>query len=105
MRKAEAGRGPLAATVVMALSAAACLLPAGRASAAPAAGTKPAAMVRELITVTAVSYTSTYATFRAYDVSGKKKTLVFGPWTARVGYNGIAPYGYAAVIAYNKAGP
>jgi L,D-peptidoglycan transpeptidase YkuD (ErfK/YbiS/YcfS/YnhG family) len=94
MRKAEAGRGLLAATVVMALSAVACLLPAGRASAAvPAAGTKPSAAVRELITVTAASYTATYATFRAYAVSGTKKRLVFGPWTARVGYNGIAPPG------------
>jgi L,D-peptidoglycan transpeptidase YkuD (ErfK/YbiS/YcfS/YnhG family) len=94
MRKAKAGRGLLAAIVLVALGAAGSLVPAGQASAAsPAAETKPAPVVRELITVTAPSYTSTYATLRAYDVSGKKKTLVFGPWTARVGYNGIAPPG------------
>jgi L,D-peptidoglycan transpeptidase YkuD (ErfK/YbiS/YcfS/YnhG family) len=49
--------------------------------------------VRELITVTAASRSATYATLRAYDVSGGKRVRVFGPWTARVGYNGIAPPG------------
>lgn len=49
--------------------------------------------VRQLITVSAASYTTTYATFRAYNVSGTKKTLVFGPWRARVGYNGVARAG------------
>ena len=94
MRKAKAGRGLLAATLLVALSAAVCLVPAVQASAAsPAAETKPSLVVRELITVTAESYTATYATFRAYRVSGKKKTLVFGPWTARVGYNGVSRLG------------
>lgn len=75
----------------------ACCLPAGRAAAAPldapntAPGTASAtASVHQLITVTAVSHSTTYATFRAYQVSGKEKVLVFGPWTARIGYNGIA---------------
>jgi L,D-peptidoglycan transpeptidase YkuD (ErfK/YbiS/YcfS/YnhG family) len=91
MRRAEIGRGLLAATSLLALMTVAGVMPARAASAVPAAaGSKPSAVVRELITVTATSYTTTYATFRAYDVSGKKKTLVFGPWTARVGYNGIA---------------
>ena len=58
-----------------------------------AAGSTASAVVRELITVTAASHSTTYATFRAYDVSGTKKRLVFGPWTARVGYNGIARTG------------
>jgi L,D-peptidoglycan transpeptidase YkuD (ErfK/YbiS/YcfS/YnhG family) len=49
--------------------------------------------VRQLITVTAVSYTTTYATLRVYEVSGAKRVLVFGPWTARVGYNGVARSG------------
>jgi L,D-peptidoglycan transpeptidase YkuD (ErfK/YbiS/YcfS/YnhG family) len=40
--------------------------------------------------VTAASRSTTYATFRAYRLSGGRKVLVFGPWTARVGYNGIA---------------
>ena len=48
---------------------------------------------RQLITVTARSHTATYATFRAYWVEGRKRILVFGPWTARVGYNGIARAG------------
>jgi L,D-peptidoglycan transpeptidase YkuD (ErfK/YbiS/YcfS/YnhG family) len=55
---------------------------------ARAAGAAPA--VRQLITVTAASYTTTYATLRVYQVSGAKRVLVFGPWTARVGYNGVA---------------
>ena len=46
--------------------------------------------VRQLITVTTASSAATYATLRVYDVSGAKRVLVFGPWTARVGYNGVA---------------
>lgn len=46
--------------------------------------------VRQLITVTAASHTTTYATFRAYRVSGVHRVLAFGPWRARVGYHGIA---------------
>jgi L,D-peptidoglycan transpeptidase YkuD (ErfK/YbiS/YcfS/YnhG family) len=63
------------------------VLPAGPARAAAAAP------VRQLITVTASSRSSTYATLRAYRISGGKKVKVFGPWTARVGYNGIAAPG------------
>jgi L,D-peptidoglycan transpeptidase YkuD (ErfK/YbiS/YcfS/YnhG family) len=44
----------------------------------------------QLITVTAPSHASTYATLRAYRVSGGHRTLLYGPWQARVGYNGIA---------------
>jgi L,D-peptidoglycan transpeptidase YkuD (ErfK/YbiS/YcfS/YnhG family) len=92
MRTADIGRGLRAATVLMAFSAVAGLMTAGRANAAPTTA-QASPVVRELITVTAASYPATYATFRAYDVSGTKKKLVFGPWTARVGYNGIAPPG------------
>lgn len=49
--------------------------------------------VRQLITVIAPTHTSTYATLRAYRVSGSHRVLVFGPWTARVGYAGIARAG------------
>ena len=49
-----------------------------------------APLVRQIITVRAASYATTYATLRAYRVSGRKRFLVFGPWTARVGYNGVA---------------
>lgn len=89
MRKTEISCVLLAATVLMALAIVAGLVPASPASAARTV-TSASHPVRELITVTAASYSTTYATFRAYDVSGTKKTLVFGPWTARVGYNGIA---------------
>lgn len=46
----------------------------------------------QLITVTA-SYGSTYATLTAYDITSSGWDEVFGPWTARVGYNGIAAPG------------
>jgi L,D-peptidoglycan transpeptidase YkuD (ErfK/YbiS/YcfS/YnhG family) len=45
---------------------------------------------RQLITVTAASHSTTFATFRAYRISHGQAIAVFGPWTARVGYNGIA---------------
>jgi L,D-peptidoglycan transpeptidase YkuD (ErfK/YbiS/YcfS/YnhG family) len=62
------------------------VLPVRAAGAAPTSGSP----VRQLITVTTASYTATYATLRVYQVSGTKRVLVFGPWTARVGYNGVA---------------
>ena len=72
-------------TVVLAILS----LSASPAGAAPSSG--PA--VRQLITVTAASYTTTYATLRVYQVSGAKRVQVFGPWKARVGYNGVASPG------------
>jgi len=71
---------------VVVLSLLAVLLPAWPGRAAGAA----APAVQQLITVTAASYGTTYATLRVYQVSGTQQTLVFGPWTARVGYNGVA---------------
>ena len=47
-------------------------------------------VVQQLITVQASSYSTSYATLRVYRVSGTQRTLVYGPWTARVGYNGVA---------------
>jgi L,D-peptidoglycan transpeptidase YkuD (ErfK/YbiS/YcfS/YnhG family) len=88
--KAEVARGLL---VVAPLALVATLLPAGLARAATVAtagAAAPAASPSQLITVTAASYTTTYATFRAYRVSGGKRVEVFGPWTARVGYDGVA---------------
>jgi L,D-peptidoglycan transpeptidase YkuD (ErfK/YbiS/YcfS/YnhG family) len=75
--------GPAVAAAVPASSAVRPALrePAGR----------PA--ISQLITVTAASRAATYATFRAYQVAGRKRVLVFGTWTARVGYNGIAAPG------------
>jgi L,D-peptidoglycan transpeptidase YkuD (ErfK/YbiS/YcfS/YnhG family) len=59
------------------------------ASAAQSADSYPSD-VRQVLTVTAASRSATYATFRAYRLTRGRKVAVFGPWTARVGYNGIA---------------
>jgi L,D-peptidoglycan transpeptidase YkuD (ErfK/YbiS/YcfS/YnhG family) len=71
--------------------------PAGAAVAAGAAASVQAAAlppdVTQLITVTSARASSTFATLRAYRVSGAKRVQVFGPWRARVGYHGIAPAG------------
>jgi L,D-peptidoglycan transpeptidase YkuD (ErfK/YbiS/YcfS/YnhG family) len=91
MRRNRIAPPLLAATLVAVLTALAGLLagpPARAAQPQPATTT-----VRELITVTASSYRTTYATFRAYRVTGATRVEVFGPWTARVGYNGTAPPG------------
>jgi L,D-peptidoglycan transpeptidase YkuD (ErfK/YbiS/YcfS/YnhG family) len=48
---------------------------------------------RQLITVTAASYGTTYATLTAYANSGHGWRRAFGPWTARIGRNGFAPPG------------
>jgi L,D-peptidoglycan transpeptidase YkuD (ErfK/YbiS/YcfS/YnhG family) len=64
--------------------------PAHAASAGRAAGVP---RTRQLITVVAASHSTTYATLRAYRVSGSKRVLVFGPWQARVGYDGVARLG------------
>jgi L,D-peptidoglycan transpeptidase YkuD (ErfK/YbiS/YcfS/YnhG family) len=88
MFKPEITRGLFVASL---LALAATLLPAGQARAAVAGSVAPSAdPQQQLITVTARSYAATYATFRAYRVSGGKRVEVFGPWTARVGYNGVA---------------
>jgi L,D-peptidoglycan transpeptidase YkuD (ErfK/YbiS/YcfS/YnhG family) len=76
----------LASVVVMAVA----LGSAGAAGAAQAAARGRAVAVQQLITVQAPSYLATYATLRAYRVVGTQRTLVFGPWRARVGYNGVA---------------
>jgi len=73
---------------VLALAAVLAGFPAATAA---RAGGAPA--FRQVITVTAASHSATYAVFRAYQVSGGHRVLVFGPWTARVGYNGVAMSG------------
>ena len=57
---------------------------------AAASGKSTSQTVRQLITVRAPSHSATSATLRVYRVSGRRRILVFGPWTARVGYNGVA---------------
>jgi len=74
--------------VGLALVLAVMAVPA-RALAAERADSYPSD-VREVITVTAASHSTTYATLRAYRLAHGRKVAVFGPWTARVGYDGIA---------------
>jgi L,D-peptidoglycan transpeptidase YkuD (ErfK/YbiS/YcfS/YnhG family) len=45
------------------------------------------------ITVTASSYSTSWAKLSAWKSSGGHWVRVYGPWTARAGYNGIAPVG------------
>jgi L,D-peptidoglycan transpeptidase YkuD (ErfK/YbiS/YcfS/YnhG family) len=61
-----------------------------RAAAGQRAAPARQAHARQLIIVTAASHSTTYATLQAYRVSGGHRVRVYGPWTARVGYNGIA---------------
>ena len=79
----------LAAPVAV-LAAPVAVLAAPPAAAAPATRV---ADVRQLITVEAASGSTTFATFRAYRIRRGRTVRVFGPWTARVGYNGVAPPG------------
>jgi uncharacterized protein (DUF1810 family)/L,D-peptidoglycan transpeptidase YkuD (ErfK/YbiS/YcfS/YnhG family) len=93
MHKVTMTRALLAGTTLTVLAG---LFQAGVARAAALTGQPPVRQLiatREVITVTAASRTTSYATFRAYQVTGTKRVLVFGPWTARVGYHGIAAPG------------
>jgi L,D-peptidoglycan transpeptidase YkuD (ErfK/YbiS/YcfS/YnhG family) len=92
MRTAKPARALLAVTLLTVL---AVLIPAGASGAAQLGQHQVRQLVaaREVVTVTASSRSTSYATFRAYQVTGTRRTLVFGPWTARVGYNGIAAPG------------
>ena len=90
MRKSTLVRLTLAGAAFAVLAG---LWPAGQASAAARAASAGKLPVRQLITVTAASRTSTYATFRAYQITGTRRVEVLGPWTARVGENGVAAPG------------
>ncbi len=88
-------RHVLNVTRVLALTLSATLAGLAAGWPAQAASTQPAApggngVVRQLITVTAVSHSTTFATLRVFLVSGDRRVMVFGPWQARVGYRGIA---------------
>jgi len=83
--------------VVAVLAGSYGLGPGGMARAAISPAAQKAPAPRQRITVTASDYDGTsYATFRGYQLSGSSSTHwveVFGPWTARVGYNGVAKSG------------
>jgi L,D-peptidoglycan transpeptidase YkuD (ErfK/YbiS/YcfS/YnhG family) len=57
---------------------------------AAGAGASKPVQGQQLITVTAASYRATTATLTGYRRRGARWIRVFGPWRARVGYNGIA---------------
>jgi len=76
--------------LVLVLSLLAATVPAWPARAAGAGTAAPAPVVRQLITVTAASYGTTYATLRACLLVNGYCVQAFGPWTVRVGYNGVA---------------
>lgn len=64
--------------------------PAARAA---AARSRADGASSQLITVVAASYGTTYATLTGYRRSGLAWVRVLGPWSARIGYNGMAPPG------------
>jgi L,D-peptidoglycan transpeptidase YkuD (ErfK/YbiS/YcfS/YnhG family) len=69
-------------------------LVAGLVSSVPATVASAAIITpQQWIHVTAPSYISTYATFTAWQLESGRWVRVLGPWTARVGYHGIAPPG------------
>jgi L,D-peptidoglycan transpeptidase YkuD (ErfK/YbiS/YcfS/YnhG family) len=47
----------------------------------------------QVIAVAAGGYGTSYATLTAYERRASGWTQVFGPWTANIGRNGVAPYG------------
>lgn len=81
-------RSVLCAALAVAAVTAATAPHAGAAAAWPAA--QRPRVVRQLIKVTAASGTATSARFVAYRWARGRWVRRFGPWTARVGYNGIA---------------
>jgi L,D-peptidoglycan transpeptidase YkuD (ErfK/YbiS/YcfS/YnhG family) len=81
--------GVVSLALLIALGGLVAAGPAQAASTGPA-GAAAGTAVEQLIVVRAASYKATYATLTGYRVSGGTRVRVFGPWTARVGYNGIA---------------
>ncbi|WP_406317394.1 L,D-transpeptidase family protein [Streptosporangium sp. NBC_01639] len=64
-----------------------------RAASAAEATLPPPSPGRQLITVRADSYQETTATLVAYTAQDGRWVKAYGPWTANVGENGIAPPG------------
>lgn len=83
-------RGAWRAAAVSALLAGAVAMTGGPAGAVAGAGAPKPARDQQLITVTAASHQATTATLTGYRRRGSRWIRVFGPWRARVGYNGIA---------------
>jgi len=75
---------PRALTVALAVAAAVL------ASLASATAQVPGA-ASQLVVVSARAYHDTVATLTAYDIENGLASVAFGPWKARLGYNGFAP--------------
>jgi len=93
--RAAATAGLLAAALLASCYAA---RPAAAAAGKPGSGTAAGAAMDgsqpgQLIRVTAASYHTSYARLTAYRRQGSGWMKVFGPWQARIGYNGLAPPG------------
>jgi L,D-peptidoglycan transpeptidase YkuD (ErfK/YbiS/YcfS/YnhG family) len=87
-REGRRRAGSRAASVLAGFAVALLASGPALAAAGTAAPRHPAG--QQLITVTASSYPATRATLSAYRWQGGRWVRVFGPWTARVGYHGIA---------------
>ncbi|HUB75872.1 MAG TPA: L,D-transpeptidase family protein, partial [Solirubrobacteraceae bacterium] len=74
----------------LAAASVALLLLAGGAAAAT---TGPPASTTQLVVVSAPAYHDAHATLTVYALSGGLATVVFGPWPAWLGYDGLAPPG------------
>jgi len=88
--KVSAARVRLLVLALLLLAVLVSAWPARAARAGAAAPASTVVVVQQLITVKAASYGTTYATLRAYRLSAGHWVQVAGPWTARVGYNGVA---------------
>jgi L,D-peptidoglycan transpeptidase YkuD (ErfK/YbiS/YcfS/YnhG family) len=87
MRRSVAIAGLLAA------SAALCLFTGTAVAAAPRPATSLPHDTTQLIRVVAPSYGATSARFTGYRKVGRRWVRALGPWTAEIGYNGMAPPG------------
>ena len=82
------GRGLLTAALLVALA-----VPSAASATLPSTLQRVPAGHDQAITVTAVSGRSTTARYEVWQRSSSGWTRVMGPWTAHVGYNGIAAAG------------
>ena len=85
------------AAACLAVAAAVALLPPTRAEAAAPWADLPAHLTKvgtstQVVVVTSSSWSTTYATLRAYEKTDGRWRLVMGPMSARVGYSGMKSY-------------
>lgn len=91
--RAAATAGLLAAALLASCYAAHPAAAAGKPGTGARGGAVASPAPGQLIRVTAASYHTSYARLTAYRRQGSDWVRVFGPWQARIGYNGLAPPG------------